>query len=441
MATYKTVRTVGAQWNLPKLKAELLAAYGVNLSVNISTTDDGGYLLTVEYNPPITEDMVDRIVTQHLATTAFSVIMPDVTRPDSPGAMTANRAGSFAYGTGTIEDISTIAAGGATGVFGGYPPTEYPVGSGQYWVYMVLNNGTLQYAISAPNATNGVKVYAGNGAVALDASGVTLAMGTGAVNQIKWQDAGTTFTTHYVANPGGGTPNRGVIYYMTANAEAGGTGYAAYSLRAYDGGTGQAGLLFGTNDDYTLTRASPTQSLLLNTNSNSGSYKIKYGDYTASFSTAINVLVGAPVTLATRTVQSNSMGTTGKHVSRLQAIVLNDSAGTRTHAFQYNFGSYSFTLTASATVAASATNHSRWMMEVVTYNLGATNSQVHFGKVWREDTAAADTAGNWDEDKVWWGTSAIDTTANVTVTFKAYSSANTATQTAKGVAEFEGPYY
>jgi hypothetical protein len=165
------------------------------------------------------------------------------------------------------------------------------------------------------------------------------------------------------------------------------------------------------------------------------------GEPAAAFSVAVNVTSGSPVTLASRTIAANAMGINGKHTTRVYVHILNNSGGTRTYSLQYNFSSYSITVTASATVGASATNYSIFELEVATWNDAAANAQRHHGRFRRLTAGAADTPAAWTENLTWWGASSIDTTGSVTVTAKAYSSNASATQTAKGVAEFEGPYY
>lgn len=73
-------------------------------------------------------------------------------------------------------------------------PTTASSGTGMYLDYTGiygLASGTKQFYLQASDG----KAYAGAGAVILDASGVSLTVGTAATNQVKWVSGATTVTT------------------------------------------------------------------------------------------------------------------------------------------------------------------------------------------------------------------------------------------------------
>lgn len=77
-------------------------------------------------------------------------------------------------------------------------PKTSSSGSGVYIDYSGvygLASGAKQFYLQASDG----KAYAGAGAVTLDVNGVTLTVGTGAVNQVKWVSGATTVTTLYTA--------------------------------------------------------------------------------------------------------------------------------------------------------------------------------------------------------------------------------------------------
>ncbi len=148
----------------------------------------------------------------------------------------------------------------------------------------------------------------------------------------------------------------------------------------------------------------------------------------------------AAQTLISRTIKANALNTKGRLSIRAVVKYLNNSGANRTLSFVYTFGTYTYTIT-TAVVAASATALVSFRIEIDTYSNQATNSQHHVLRISRstaqaEETAVAAMASNL----MGHGTSAVDTTADGTVSLTVAMSAATATQTLTGYASMDGPY-
>ncbi len=144
--------------------------------------------------------------------------------------------------------------------------------------------------------------------------------------------------------------------------------------------------------------------------------------------------------IVSKTVKANTMGTKGWIESTAKLIYHNNSGAARTFTVTYNFGSY------AATYAVSLNNHATsrhpFWITVRTFNNQASNAQGHMiefgglpGSVIAAATVQAQTLfGEWD-------TSAVDTTADITVSITIKVNNATVTQTAIGVGNVDGPYY
>jgi hypothetical protein len=141
---------------------------------------------------------------------------------------------------------------------------------------------------------------------------------------------------------------------------------------------------------------------------------------------AINVLTGAPATLATKTITFVAGDTC--HI-RVKGSILNNSGGTKTYAVRISLGTLTADLTWGTTVAASGTNRVPVEIEA-TFGIKASNSAWMNARFTGSTAAALGTSGAeilvLDQKVV--QQAATDQTGSKAVTVAMFSSANNATQ-------------
>lgn len=327
-------------------------------------------------------------------------------------------------GTGGFPDdsVSTIGWFDRDGfTLGG---TNYQLG----WA----NAGTLQWGITSDGT-----ITWGGGAVVGDADGITFqsVSAYGNPNTIKWKTTDDLLISGSIYGfVTGTTPDRSGYTKIYATAETGGNGNAYIEIGTERNNSINAFNTFRINDE-----SSFFFPIFMYTDRYGNSGSFHYGDYIKAFSFAITTTPGTA--MVTKTVKANSLGTKGWIKSEAWCTLFNNSAGSRIYSALYEFGSYSVTITASAAQTASGTARGFLHVTAWSWNDQANNAQVHiFHFVRRAGTAAANFAAATDD--FWgWDTSAVSTASDITVDWKLYSAAATATQTAVGAGMIIGPYY
>ena len=144
-------------------------------------------------------------------------------------------------------------------------------------------------------------------------------------------------------------------------------------------------------------------------------------------------------TTISKTVKANSLGTKGFIVTRVYISHMrnNATAANRQLTLTYNFGSFSQTQTMTPGQSA---NRLDYYFDFITFNIGATNSQMHIGT---ELSSGGGVAGTWNTGSVQrvQNTSSIDTTADTTVSITLQNGGAGASAGFDAVASSDGPYY
>lgn len=365
MATAKYFRGIGPLWNINKLRKELEASLGQAVTCAVS---DDATTLTIEYTVPGADSIVDQVVAAHIAQAGYSI------QAGNTGALFTNY-GEFFYGTGAIED------GDATGIWGGFPAKEYPVGSGQFHNFMILSNGVLGTGASTEGIT-----------ISSDASAP--------LNGINFRsfatpDISVGFLTSATT---GTTPDRANHLIVEADAESGGVGVGLVSLNAYNGSgalgaidiSPSSGLKFtGATGAYHFKRlsvtpgATPSGYLQLFTDVDTPNFRIvteggqdsiiHNGDYVGYLS-----VVAASVTPTsgyTRTIKQDSMGTNGFFIFDGWFLVSNTGATSVACTFDVAFGGTSILTRTTGATGASTPRYIVYRVTAIIANVASASAQ------------------------------------------------------------------
>ncbi len=310
---------------------------------------------------------------------------------------------------------------GFTGVMQFTDPLEWPVGSGSgvFLYYAVFKADVVQFYI-----TSAGDVLAGAGAVVLDVNGIALLVGSGDVNSVKWY-AENPFAYMGTINTivTGTTPNRSAETNLISVAE-GGSGTAVTYIIA-----------FGPSSDPAIWVKDTPPYFNYRTKKLGDTGVLHYGNFSAAVSKANTT---AAETIISRTIKANSLGTKGFMHTRVVIVFANGSGTGRTITPAYNFGAYAYSHGNQS--LASGTNRMTLILEAWTWNDQAANAQFHVHSM-QFGTGAALAQPN-ATPVVGFGTSAIDTTADVAMSFTATMSAAAASTVSfvAGAKQY-GPYY
>lgn len=354
--------------------------------------------------------MMNDIYARHVNVQSLGEMAPDL------GVVTS---GLFWSGTGLPGDGDES----GIGISG-----EGAVYNTETWNLFGVNAGTLQAGIKA---TDG-KMYAGAGAVKLDAEGVTIEASDSPddLNRLKWI---ATDNDYMPVN---------VLGYMTGTSPDR-TAYAQLIARSEsDSAAAYAQVIAGNFGDAVSSRlqvaALPDTDHLTFLDGYGHLHKVLRGWVDPAVQISLTTSAQA---ITSHTVEANSLGTKGMIETEAEFVYLNNSGANRTLSITYNFGSYSHTITTAA-LTAHATNRHTIRVRYKTINAQANNVQRHMiDHITTGGTAQVPGTLNGKTFNNAFDTSAVDTSADITVSETVLSSAATATQTLDGVGIMDGPYY
>lgn len=291
---------------------------------------------------------------------------------DIAGDMGPIRSGRLYSGTVTVDDSTVDTLGYVTfsgsGMVRDGAGLLIHVGSSTVTASDVaVSSGTVTYYV---NATDG-KLYTGAGAVVLDASGISLAVGAAAYNVLKWVSGAT------VASQIGATFTSNVISGMDVAINRPGTEQCYYLLNV-----GRASLAI--YDDTVGNR--------LNFEDQFGNFNwVQYGDEADYLLVAV-ADAGAK-TPYTHTIKAGSMGAYGSFEVHAYYLVSNTGATSVTGVFGVTFGGT--TLFANYSSAATGTSTPRYAvvhLKIKVTNVASVSAQeceISF----TQGAAVADTTG------------------------------------------------